>query len=111
VAGHPGTLPLRLYRGDSYSWQVRVWLDDAHTEPMPLDGVSAAAAIGNTETGSVIVLGCAVTLPNLIDVALPATTWNGVTTYDRWDLQLSWDDGRVYTLLAGPVTVQDDVTP
>jgi hypothetical protein len=109
MAGHPGTLPLRLYRGDSYSWQVRVWVDEEHTSPMDLAGATAAAQIEGSV--GVVVLDCAVTLPNLIDVALPAENWNGALTYDRWDLQLSWADGRVYTLLAGPVTVQDDVTP
>ena len=51
-----------------------------------------------------------VTLPNLIDVELPAASWDGVTNPSRWDLQLTYSDGRVYTMLAGPVTVQDDVT-
>jgi hypothetical protein len=109
MAGHPGTLPLRLYRGDSYSWQVRVWADEAHTQPTDLAGATAAAAIGGP--GGVIAIDCAVTLPNLIDVVLPAEHWNGTLALDRWDLQLTFDDGRVYTLLAGPVSVQDDVTP
>ena len=109
MAGHPGTLPLRLYRGDSYPWQVRVWLDEAHTSPMDLAGAAAGASMEGAD--GVIAFDCAVTLPNLIDVLLPAERWNGGRDFDRWDLQLSWTDGRVYTLLAGPVTVQDDVTP
>jgi hypothetical protein len=109
VAGHPGTLPLRLYRGDSYAWQVRLWADEAHTEAIALDGASAAAQIEGP--GGVIALDCAITLPNLVDVVLPAEHWNGTLALNRWDLQFTWDDGRVYTLLAGPVSVQDDVTP
>lgn len=109
MAGHPGTLPLRLYRGDSYAWQVRVWVDEAHTSPMDLAGAVAAAQIGGT--GGVIVIDCTITLPNIVDLELAATSWNGTLALDRWDLQLTWDDGRVYTLLAGPVTVSDDITP
>jgi hypothetical protein len=109
MAGHPGTLPLRLYRGDSYSWQVRVWLDEAHTSPMDLAGATAAGQIGGAD--GAIEIDCTVTLPNLVGMTLPAENWNGGLRYDRWDLQLTWTDGRVYTLLAGPVTVTDDVTP
>ena len=109
MPGHPGTLPLRLYRGDTYAWQVRVWTDEAHTAPMNLAGASAAAQIGGS--GGVMELTCAITLPNIIDLELAAASWNGTLAFDRWDLQLSWDDGRVYTLLAGSVAVQDDVTP
>jgi hypothetical protein len=102
-------LPLRLYRGDSYSWQVRVWADEAHTSAVDLTGATAAGAVAGVD--GAIALDCAVTLPNLIDVLLPAAGWNGTANPSRWDLQLSWSDGRVYTLLAGPVSVQDDVTP
>jgi hypothetical protein len=102
-------MPLRLYRGDSYPWQVRVWADEAHTAPTDLAGATAAAQIAGP--GGVMVIDCSITLPNLIDMTLAATAWDGTTAYDRWDLQLTWDDGRVYTLLAGPVAVQDDVTP
>jgi hypothetical protein len=102
-------MPLRLYRGDSYAWQVRVWADEGHTSPMDLAGATAAAQCEGP--GSVVVLDCEITLPNLVDVTLPADNWNGAIALDRWDLQLSWSDGRVYTLLAGPVALQDDVTP
>jgi hypothetical protein len=102
-------MPLRLYRGDSYAWQVRVWADEAHTQPTDLAGVVAAAQIDGP--GGAIALDCAVTPPNLIDVNLPAEGWNGTLLLDRWDLQLTWSDGRVMTILAGPVAVQDDVTP
>ena len=108
MAGHPGTLPLRLYRGDSYSWQVQLWTDDDPRAAIPLDGVTAAGAIAGSD--GTISLDCAVTLPNLIDVDLAAASWDGVTNPSRWDLQLTYSDGRVYTMLAGPVTVQDDVT-
>lgn len=110
MSSRPGTMPLRLYRGDSYSWQIRVWGDEAHTQPLDLTGATAAARIEGP-AGGVIELECAVTLPNLIDMVLASASWSSAIAPNRWDLQLSWDDGRVYTLLAGPVTAQDDVTP
>lgn len=110
MAGHPASLPLRLYRGDTYSWQVRLWADAAHSQPLDLTGALAAAQLEGAG-GNVIVLDCAVTLPNLVDMVLPAAAWSDALKPERWDLQLSWEDGRVHTLLAGPVTVTDDVTP
>lgn len=109
-------MTLRLYRGDSYAFQVRTWHDDAHTDPLPLTGATAAGRIDHCD-GSAMDLECAVTLPNLIDVVLPATLWNGThctcggSRKGRWDLQLTWSDGRVYTLVSGPVSVSEDVTP
>jgi hypothetical protein len=102
-------MPLRLYRGDSYSWQVRTWADEAHTQAIDLAGATAAAQLEGPVDSLELV--CSVELPNLIDVELPAASWNGAVGFDRWDLQLTWDDGRVFTLLSGPVTVTDDVTP
>jgi hypothetical protein len=109
MGGHPGTLDLRLYRGDSYAWTVRVWSDDAHTQPGDLTGVTAAGAVAGI-AGGVIPLDCAITLPNIIEVELAASSWDGVLNPSRWDLQLTFADGRIYTLLAGGVSVQDDVT-
>ena len=107
MSGHPGVLSLNLYRGDSYSWVVRVWGDDAHTQPVDLAGATAEAEIrGGAGT---IALSCVVTLPNEISVELPAANWNATGSGARWDLQLSWTDGRVFTLLAGSVSVRGDV--
>lgn len=104
-------MPLRLYRGNSYSWQVRTWADEAHTQVIDLTGATAAAQLEGP--GAILELVVAVELPNLINVELPASSWLAVEAFglNRWDLQLSWDDGRVFTLLAGTVSVTDDVTP
>ena len=106
---HPGDLPLSLYRGDSYAFTVRVWADSGHTIPGDLAGATAAAEL--RQGAEVIVLDCTVVEPNSVDVALAADAWGTVGPgTGRWDLQLTYSDGRVYTMLAGPVTVQDDVT-
>jgi hypothetical protein len=109
MAGHPGTLPMRLYRGDTYAWQVRVWGDEAHTQPVDLAGATATARLAGH--ASALDLACSITAPNLIDMDLLAADWEGVADLRSWDLQLEWADGTVRTLLAGPVTVQGDVTP
>lgn len=109
MAGHPGDLPLSLYRGDSYAWTVRVWGDDAHTVPGDLAGAAAAAEV--RKGADVVTLACTVTEPNVIDILLPSDGWGAMGPgVGRWDLQLTWPDGRVYTVLAGAVTVVGDVT-
>ena len=65
---------------------MRVWADEAHTQPGDLTGVTAEGAIAGSD--GTIRLDCAVTLPNLIDVELAAASWDGVTNPSRWDLQL-----------------------
>jgi len=105
----PGSLPLTLYRGDSAAWTIRVWGDDAHAFPIDLTGASAAAVIERGDDQ--LVLGCAITLPNVVDVTLDAADWGSVAPgMGRWDLQLTFPDGRVATLLAGPVSIAGDVT-
>ena len=105
---HPGALPLKLYRGDSYSWIVSAWSDDEHTVPADLAGVTPRASIRGSRGR--IELACELTLPNVIDVELAADAWSAVGKSARWDLQLTYSDGRVFTLLAGPVTIAGDVT-
>jgi len=101
-------MPLRLYRGDSYAWTVRAWSDEEHTLPIDLAGATPRAVIRGS-AGS-IELTCTLTEPNVIDVVLPADAWSAVGKSARWDLQLAWSDGRVFTLLAGSVTIAGDVT-
>jgi len=105
---HPATMPLRLYRGDSYAWVVRAWSDPEHTIPVDLAGATPRATIRGS-AGS-IELACTLTEPNVIDVELASDAWGAVGKSARWDLQLAWTDGRVFTLLAGSVSIAGDVT-
>ena len=107
----PGTYNLRLYRGDSYAWQFRLWADAAHVDPVDLTGVEVEAELRDKPRGTIIVdLGCAVTLPNIIDVTLPAEGWETIPATAAWDLQLTFADDRVQTVVMGKVTITDDVT-
>jgi hypothetical protein len=97
-----------LYRGDSYGFAVRVWTDEAHTIPGDLAGATAAAELH--QGPEVMVFDCTVT-DNVVDVEVPAAAWGDVGPgTGRWDLQLTWSDGRVFTVLAGAVTIAGDVT-
>jgi hypothetical protein len=111
----PGTYPLSLYRGDSYTWQFRLWSDPAHTQPVDLTGATVKAEVRYTPGGTAILaLDCTITAPNIIGMHLPADAWDGFvmtkTGTAAWDLQVSFPGGDVITYLAGPVTLTADIT-
>ena len=108
----PGKYDLTLYRGDSYEWTFKLWEDEAKLVPVDLTGAVAAAEIREKSGGTqVMALTCAITAPNIVDVALPATLWAGVLlAAGVWDLEVTFVDGEVRTMVAGKVTVTGDVT-
>jgi hypothetical protein len=110
--GLPGQFPLVIYHGDSYNWEFRLWSDAAKTIPIDLTGVTAKSEIRDQSGGSVIVpLTCTITVPNIINAALIAVNSQSLTISSGvWDLQLTYPDGSVTTILAGPVSVTADVT-
>ena len=108
MIGHPGAYSLAIYRGDSYSWAFRVWSDEAHTVPVDLAGVEADAVI--RAAGSHHALDVTIVLPNEVLVQLPASVSHGLAGSGRWDLQLTYPGDIVYTLVAGSVSVAQDVT-
>jgi len=107
----PGNYPLALYRGDSYRWQFKLWLDAAKTQPADLADVTPKAQIRSKPAGTLLAdLDCVVTLPNIIDASLDHTESQELPSKGSWDLQLTYTGGDVRTILAGPVTVTPDVT-
>jgi hypothetical protein len=107
----PGTYPLTLYRGDSYAWRFTLWDDDAMSVPIDLTGATVAAEIRDKPSGTTIVsMLCTVTTPNIIDVELVADDSENVPLKGAWDLEVTFPDGQVHTMVAGPVTVTADVT-
>jgi hypothetical protein len=106
----PAVFHLNLYRGDTYAWRFALWADDSKTQPVDLTGVTAAAQIRDLPDGlNVIDMACTITPPNLIDMALTATDC-ATARPGGWDLQLTYSDGRVLTVLAGNVLVTGDIT-
>lgn len=107
----PGQYPLTLYRGDTYHWKVMVWTDADKTLPADLSHATAKAQIRDRPGGRTIVtLGCVITVPNAVDVQLDAAASSKLPTQGAWDLQLSYTDGVVSTILAGRVSVTPDIT-
>jgi hypothetical protein len=54
---------------------------------------------------------CVVTMPNIIDVTLAAATSQAIAIQrGYWDLQLTYPDGTVHTIVAGGVTITGDIT-
>jgi hypothetical protein len=107
----PGTYDLALYRGDSYGWRVRLWEDAAATIPADLTGVTVEAEIRDRSAGTfVVALDTVVTLPNIVDLAITPDMYATCPAKGVWDLQLTYADGTVRTVLKGAVAVTGDVT-
>lgn len=108
----PGIYNLDIYRGDTYNWTFNLWFDTAQTLPADLTGVLALAEIRTKPAGSLMAtLNCTVTLPNIIKMILaPDQSMLLSPKATVWDLQLTYPDGSVGTVLAGSVTVTMDVT-
>ena len=107
----PGKYPLKLYRGDTYSWQFVFWTDAEKTIPADLSSVTAKSEIRDTPGGALVIpLACAISLPNTINAKLGAAGSALLPPTGVWDLQLTYTTGDIATVLAGPVTATPDVT-
>jgi hypothetical protein len=106
----PAAFPLNLYRGDTYRWSFAFWTDAARDTPADLSGVTVAAEIRDRPGGSAVTaLTCSV-VANAVLVELTAEACKGLPPAGAWDLQLTYVNGDVATVLAGPVIVAADVT-
>jgi hypothetical protein len=110
-------LPLRqdlaLYRGDTDGVPFRLWQDVIGGTPFDLTGVLARAQIRDVIGGILLVeLVVSITLPNEINVSLPASSWAAFPRRSSgvWDLELTYPGAVVRTLVAGAVTISGDVT-
>lgn len=111
AAALAGEVPLFVYRGDTRAWRFRLWADPERTEPYDLAGVHLAAQIRRTpdDRRAAVDLTVEVQLPNVIVCYLSAERSRRCPS-GRWDCQATWPDGRVLTLIKGPVVVELDVT-
>lgn len=107
----PGNYPLKLYRGDTYRWQFKLWDDVEKTIPTDLSGVTPKAEIRDKPSGVVkATITTSITAPNIIEATLPAAACANLPAKGAWDLQLTYANGDVSTVLAGTVDVTLDVT-
>ena len=110
VLGAPPEAPLYVYRGDSRTWRFRLWADPGRTEPFDLAGLYVAAQIRrDPDALTAVDLTVNVDLPNVVIVHLSAERAARCPT-GRWDMQLTYPDGRVTTAVRGRVAVTPDVT-
>lgn len=115
MSGLPGVYDMTLYQGDTCSFDVTY----------------AEAGIGQTLAGAVlsaqirakkadasatavfVVTADADQVANAGKMKVALDAANSELLSDRryfWDLEIEWPDGRVQTILAGNVTVTQDVT-
>jgi len=107
----PGDFPLVLYRGDSYRWRFTLWANAAKTDPVDLTNVTVKSEIRAAPSSALLAtLTTTVELPNVIAAELSPTACATLPASAAWDLQLTYPDGTVATVLAGAVAVTPDVT-
>lgn len=105
----PGTYDLCIYRGDTARWRFLVWQDLAKTVPVDLTGATVRSQIRNAPGGgNPTDMNCTVTVPNTIDMVLPAGT--NPSPRGVWDLEVTYPSGDVFTILSGRVMTMADVT-
>jgi hypothetical protein len=111
----PGNFPLTIYRSDTARWSFTLWSDAAKTIPTDLTGATAAAHIqqANTSLKPPVVLTCTIAPPNTINMILVSDVTVGTPArghQGRWDMQVTFPNGEVQTVLAGTVDIVGDVT-
>lgn len=107
----PQAMNLDVYRGDSYRWTFTIWANAGASVPFDLTGAVAKAEIRSKPGAPVLAtLACTVTQPNTIDAALDAVQSATLAGTGVWDLQLTFPDSSVKTVVAGTVKITSDVT-
>ena len=77
---------LGLYRGDTARRSFVLWADAARTVPVDLAGVAVAAEIRPGSGGSpVTVLALTVSLPNTVELEIPAAQAATLPASGQWD--------------------------
>lgn len=111
------TLPVRhdltVYRGDTEVATFRLWETVVGGTPTDLTGATARAEIRDTTGGTLLLaLVVVITLPNEVNVSIPASSWAGFPRRSSavWDLEITYPGAIVRTLVAGGVTIAGDVT-
>jgi hypothetical protein len=107
----PGNYSLNIYRGDTYHWLFTLYADEDKLVPFDLTGITPKAEIRDKPSGRVIAaIDCPVELPNIIKATLPAAASATIPQGSAWDLQLTYANGDVSTILAGRVMLTPDIT-
>jgi hypothetical protein len=108
----PGIVNLDIYQGDTKRWQFKLWADAARTKPADLTGVTVEAYMRDKISGGVyeLEMECSVIQPNIINMLLTASQSRVCPPICIWDLQLTYPNGDIFTVLRGTGIVTQDVT-
>jgi hypothetical protein len=107
----PSAYDLNVYAGDSGEWQFTFWEDPYRTVPVDLTGATWKAEV-REKHGSVVVttLTVSITDPNILTLTLSPTSSKLLVGTLSYDVEGTWPNDRVTTLLAGRVLVTPDIT-
>lgn len=109
----PGTKAFSFYRGDTFS--VTMTYKEGGLG-VSLTGATVAAKFRSSvsteaSTSFMVVVSNQTTFPGEFTISLAAATTAAVTnTQSAYDVQITWPDGEVQTILKGTLTMIEDVT-
>lgn len=107
----PATYDLKLYRGDTYRQQFVLWADSAKTIPVDLTDVTVKSEIRDKPGGTTIIeLTVNPVSGNSFELVLSGEQTRDLPAKGAWDIQLTWPNADITTVIAGPVSMVDDVT-
>lgn len=109
----PAIRNLAHYRGDTLGVLLRLWHDDAATDPVDLAGATVTAQVRLTaDTATAIADFDVETSTNEISLTLPPGDTATLPAKAVWDCQVDWlsDGTSIQTVVAGQLTTTPDVT-
>lgn len=108
-----GVLNLDLVRNDSYTWQFKLWADDAKTIPNDLRDAVVTAQIRSSVGGTILAaMGVEVkdAINGVVWLSLTSGQTGAMAKNAYWDMQIAYPDGDIKTPVGGRVSVTDDIT-
>lgn len=102
----PADYNLKIYRGDTSRWQIKLWADKDKTQRADLIGIIAKATLRDKARGNfALPLGCTFTGVNVIEMVVTSGQSRDLPARGVWDLKLSYPSGDVVTVLIGSYSV------
>jgi hypothetical protein len=109
----PVTQDIAHYRGDTLTVAIRLWEDDAKTDPADLSAATVTAQVRASASAKTPVATFGVEVAgNQVTLTLPPPAAQLLPTKAVYDCQVDWqsDDVNVQTVLRGALTADPDVT-
>lgn len=107
----PATLPLKHYRGDTLTLTVKLWNDASHSQPTNLTGATVLAQVRSNPDSDVVIttFGSSITGSQITLTLTPAQTAL-LPEEATYDVQVTYSNNVVQTVLAGELTAEPDVS-